>query len=56
MISDILNNVKRLVYDNNRHKLTILYKDLSSKDIEMSEDEYEEMIKTGNFQKLYKYV
>lgn len=56
MISDILPNVHRLVHNNLKNKLTIIYKDSSTKEIDMTNDEYEEMIMNRNFSKIKEYV
>lgn len=49
MMKDIINNVSRLIFSDKSEKLVILYEDGSTKDINMTRDEYDNMIKTGDF-------
>lgn len=42
-------NIKKLVYNNIREKLVVVYNDDTVKTIEMSQEEYEDILKTGNF-------
>lgn len=49
MIGDLINNVSRLIFSDNKQKLVIVYKDLTTKEFDMTRAEYDEMIKTGDF-------
>ena len=49
MIGDIINNVSRLFFNDIEKKLVITYKDDSIKEIDMTRDEYDKMIKSGDF-------
>lgn len=45
----ITEDIKRLIYNDLHQTLTIIYNNGESKVINMSKQEYEDMIKTGNF-------
>lgn len=45
----IKENIKRLVYNQIKEILTVVYKNGDKKEINMSKSEYENMLSTGNF-------
>lgn len=45
----IKEGIKRLIYNNIKHVLTIVYTSGEERDVEMSEEEYEDMISSGKF-------
>ena len=49
MLRDIIGNISRLIYNDLVETLTIVYSDGERKEIKLTKEEYEEMIKTGNF-------
>lgn len=49
MIKDLINNVSRLIFIDNKQKLVIVYEDSTTKEFDMTRDEYDNMIKTGDF-------
>lgn len=49
MIKNIINNVSRLIFNDIKQKLVILYEDSTTKEINMTREEYDEMIKNKNF-------
>lgn len=49
MIGDLINNASRLIFSDNTKKLVIVYQDSTTKEFDMTREEYDEMIKTGDF-------
>lgn len=45
-------NIKKLIYNNIREKLVVVYNDDTIKTIEMSQEEYEDALKSGNFKEI----
>ena len=49
MIKDIINNVSRLIFSDIDQKLVIVYNDLTTKEFDMTREDYDKMIQTGDF-------
>lgn len=49
MIKDVINNVSRLIFVDDKQKLVIVYEDLTTKEFDMTREEYDKMILTGDF-------
>ena len=48
----ITDNIKRLIYNEINESLTIVYNNDERKTINMSKEEYMDMLKTGDFKRL----